>query len=54
LIVLFFLSLANPEEANARVAERFDQGGHTVPKEVILRRYYNSGDVLDILDEGSN
>ncbi len=75
LVVLFFLCLASPEEAIARVAERVAQGGHHVPEEVIRRRfaaglqnfetlyrkevdfwrrYNNSSDVLEILDEGSN
>jgi len=75
LVVLFFLCLANPEEAIARVAERVAQGGHDVPEDVIRRRfaaglrnfetlyreeadfwrrYNNSGDVLEILDEGTN
>jgi predicted ABC-type ATPase len=75
LVVLFFLCLASPEEAIARVAERVAQGGHHVPENVIRRRfaaglrnfetlyrqevnfwrrYNNSGDVLEILDEGTN
>lgn len=75
MVVLFFLSLANPEEAIARVAERVAQGGHHIPEDVIRRRfaaglqnfetlyrrevdfwrrYNNSGDVLEILEEGTN
>ncbi|MCC7528363.1 MAG: zeta toxin family protein [Candidatus Melainabacteria bacterium] len=75
LVVMFFLCLASPEEAIARVAERVAQGGHHVPESVIRRRfaaglqnfetlyrqevdfwrrYNNSGDVLEILDEGTN
>lgn len=74
-VVLFFLFLASPEEAIARVAERVAQGGHHVPENVIRRRfaaglqnfetlyrkevdfwrrYNNSGDLLEILDEGTN
>lgn len=75
MVVLFFLSLANPEEAIARVAERVAQGGHHIPEDVIRRRfaaglqnfetlyrkevnfwrrYNNSGDVPEILEEGTN
>jgi len=75
LVVMFFLSLASPEEAIARVAERVAHGGHNIPEDVIRRRfaagsrnfetlyrkevdfwrrYNNSGDVLEIIDEGTN
>ena len=75
LVVMFFLSLASPEEAIARVAERVAQGGHNIPEDVIRRRfaagsrnfltlyrkevdfwrrYNNSGDVIEIIDEGTN
>ena len=36
---LVFLSLASPEEAIARVAERVAQGGHFIPDEVVRRRF---------------
>lgn len=36
---LFFLWLNSPELAIARVAERVRLGGHSVPKETIIRRY---------------
>ena len=36
---LFYLSLATPELAVARVAARVAQGGHNVPEHVIRRRY---------------
>jgi predicted ABC-type ATPase len=39
-VKLLFLSLATPEEAIARVAERVDQGGHHVPDEVVRRRFH--------------
>ncbi len=39
-ILLFFLWLASPEQAVKRVAQRVNQGGHHVPEEVIIRRYY--------------
>jgi predicted ABC-type ATPase len=38
-VKLFFLSLASPEEAIARVAMRVRQGGHNIPAEVIRRRF---------------
>lgn len=39
-IGLTFLWLSRPEEAVKRVAQRVKQGGHHVPEESILRRYY--------------
>jgi predicted ABC-type ATPase len=38
-IELFFLSLATPEAAIARVAMRVRQGGHAVPPDTIRRRF---------------
>ena len=38
-VKLFFLSLANPEEAIARIAARVAQGGHHVPDDVVRRRF---------------
>ena len=38
-VMLFFLCLASPEEAIARVTERVAQGGHHVPDNVIRRRF---------------
>jgi predicted ABC-type ATPase len=38
-VKLFFLSLANAEEAIARIAERVAQGGHHVPDDVVRRRF---------------
>ena len=37
---LTFLWLSKPEEAVERVAERVKQGGHHVPQETVIRRYY--------------
>jgi predicted ABC-type ATPase len=37
-VKLSFLSLADAEEAIARIAERVAQGGHNVPDEVVRRR----------------
>lgn len=39
IVKLLFLSLVNPEEAIARVAMRVRQGGHSVPPEIIRRRF---------------
>lgn len=38
-VKLFILSLANAEEAIARIAERVIQGGHHVQDEVVRRRF---------------
>jgi predicted ABC-type ATPase len=38
-VSLFFLGLASPDMAIARVAERVKQGGHNIPQELIRRRY---------------
>jgi len=38
-IKLFFLKLADPELAIARVHQRVREGGHSVPEEVIRRRF---------------
>lgn len=37
---LTFLWLSSSNEAVKRVAERVKQGGHNVPKEIIIKRYY--------------
>ena len=39
VVKLIFLSLSSPEEAIARVAIRVRQGGHTIPPEIIRRRF---------------
>lgn len=38
-VKLFFLSLQSADEAIARVAMRVQQGGHSIPPEVIRRRF---------------
>ena len=38
-VVLLYLSLANPENAVSRIAERVRQGGHLVPEDVVRRRF---------------
>lgn len=40
-VTLLFFSLASPEQAVKRVAQRVSQGGHNIPTEVIFRRYEN-------------
>ena len=39
-VSLTFLCLSKPEEAVNRVAQRVKQGGHNVPEEAVIRRYY--------------
>lgn len=39
-ITLIFLWLSSPNEAIKRVEQRVKQGGHNVPKEIIVKRYY--------------
>ncbi len=41
LVKLIFLSLANPEEAIARVAERVAQGGHHIDDQIVRRRFHS-------------
>lgn len=40
-ISLTFLWLSKPEEALRRVAQRVKQGGHHVPEDSVIRRYYS-------------
>jgi predicted ABC-type ATPase len=37
---LFYFWLPNPEMAISRVARRVSHGGHSIPRDVIVRRYY--------------
>lgn len=37
---LTFLWLSSPEQALKRVLQRVKQGGHNIPKETVIRRYY--------------
>jgi predicted ABC-type ATPase len=39
-LVLLYLWLPSAEEALARVARRVAEGGHSVPDEVVIRRYH--------------
>jgi predicted ABC-type ATPase len=39
-VMLIYLWLASPDAAIARVARRVRQGGHSIPSDVIIRRYW--------------
>lgn len=39
-VSLTFLWLTSPQQAVKRVVQRVKQGGHHIPEEVIIRRYY--------------
>ncbi len=41
-ITLLYFWLPTPEDAVARVARRVSQGGHSIPTDTVLRRYYAS------------
>ena len=43
---LYFVATADPEINISRVAYRVKTGGHPVPKEKIVQRYYRSLDYL--------
>lgn len=54
-IVLFYVSTKDPNINVERVAKRVSQGGHDVPKDKIISRYYRAmnlfKDVLDVADK---
>lgn len=39
-VTLLFLWLKSPEQAIRRVAKRVENGGHDIPKDTIIRRYW--------------
>ena len=39
-VTLLFFWLKSPEQAIERVAERVSKGGHNIPQDIIVRRYY--------------
>jgi len=39
-IILIYIWLNSPELAFERIADRVNKGGHSIPKEIVLRRYY--------------
>lgn len=45
-VTILFFWLKSPEQAIERVAERVSKGGHNIPKDVIIRRYYEGIDNL--------
>ncbi len=45
-VTLLFFWLKSPEQAQERVAERVSKGGHNIPKDIIVRRYYEGIDNL--------
>ena len=48
-VELFFLRLASPELAIARVHQRVKEGGHYIPETVIRRRFYAGLENLETL-----
>ena len=45
-VTLLFFWLKSPEQAMERVAERVSKGGHNIPRDIIVRRYYEGIDNL--------
>ena len=45
-VTLLFFWLKSPQQAIERVAERVAKGGHNIPKEIIIRRYWEGLDNL--------
>lgn len=45
-VTLLFLGLKSPQQAIERVAERVAKGGHDIPKDIIVRRYWEGLDNL--------
>jgi predicted ABC-type ATPase len=45
-VTLLFFWLKSPEQAIERVAERVSKGGHNIPRDIIVRRYYEGIDNL--------
>ena len=45
-VTLLFFWLKSPEQAMERVAERVSKGGHNIPQDIIVRRYYEGIDNL--------
>ena len=45
-VILLYFWLKSPEQAIERVAERVSKGGHNIPKDIIVRRYYEGIDNL--------
>ena len=45
-VTLLFFWLKSPEQAIERVAERVAKGGHNIPEDIIVRRYWEGLDNL--------
>ena len=45
-VTLLYFWLKSPEQAMERVAERVSKGGHNIPQDIIVRRYYEGIDNL--------
>lgn len=45
-VTLLFFWLQSPEQAIERVAERVSKGGHNIPRDIIIRRYWEGIDNL--------
>lgn len=45
-VTLLFFWLKSPQQAIERVAERVAKGGHDIPKDIIVRRYWEGMDNL--------
>ena len=45
-VTLLYFWLKTPEQAIERVAERVSKGGHNIPRDIIIRRYYEGIDNL--------
>ena len=45
-VTLLYFWLKSPQQAIERVAERVAKGGHNIPKEIIIRRYWEGLDNL--------
>lgn len=46
IVHLMYIWLSSPLQAIERVAHRVNEGGHNIPKDVIVRRYYRGLDNL--------
>ena len=45
-ITLLYFWLKSPEQALERVAERVSKGGHNIPKDIVIRKFYEGIDNL--------
>jgi predicted ABC-type ATPase len=52
IVKLYFLRLPDPEFAIARVKQRVKEGGHSVPEDVILRRFKSGWNNFEFIYKG--